>query len=55
MAAEGAVNGRFVDEGVASLRGQDLPLLFVVADIGVRAEGEQRNHNVQIVVWSDRV
>lgn len=55
MAAEGAVDGGFVDEGVAAFGGQDLPLLFVVADVGVRAEGQQGNHHVQVVVRSDRV
>lgn len=55
VAAEGAVNGGFVDEGVAPLGGQDLPLLFVVADVRVRAEGQQRNHHVQVVVRSHGV
>lgn len=35
MAAEGTVDRGFVDEGVAALSGQDLPLFFVVADVGV--------------------
>lgn len=55
LAAEGTVDGGFVDEGVASLGGQDLPLLFVVTDVGVRAEGQQRDHHVQVVVRADVV
>lgn len=55
LAAEGTVDGGFVDEGVASLGSQDLPLLFVVADVWVRAEGQQRNHHIQVVVWADVV
>lgn len=55
VAAEGTVDGGFVDEGVAPLGGQDLPLLFVVADVGVRAEGQQRDHHVQVVVRPHRV
>lgn len=55
VAAEGTVDGGLVDEGVAALRGQDLPLLFVVADVGVGAVGHQRHHQVQVVVWSHRV
>lgn len=54
MAAEGAVDGGLVDEGVAALSGQDLPLLLVVADVGVRAEGHEGNHQVQVVVRSNR-
>lgn len=55
MAAEGAVNRGLVDESVAPLGGQNLPLLFVVADVRVQAEGQQTNHQVQVVVRSDRV
>lgn len=52
VAAEGAVDGGLVDERIAPLGGQDLPLLFVKADVGVGAVGHQGHHHVQPVVQS---
>lgn len=50
LAAERTVHRRLVDEGVAPLSGEDLPLLLVVAHVGVHAEGQQGDDDIQIVV-----
>lgn len=55
MAAEGAVDGALVNERVAALSGQDLPLLLVEADVGVGAKGYQGNNHVQPVVGRHRI
>lgn len=55
MAAEGAVDGGLMNECVAALSGQDLPLLLVEADVGVGAKGNQGHHHVQPVVGRHRV
>lgn len=55
MAAEGAVDGALVNKCVATLGGQDFPLLLVEADVGVGAKGYQGHHYVQPVVGCHRV
>lgn len=52
VACERTVDGGFVDECVSSLGGEDLPLLLVEANVGIRAIRHQRHHHIQVVVWS---
>ena len=55
VAGEGAVDGGFVNQSVSALGRQDLPLLFVEADVRIRAETQQGDNYVQVVVGTHGV
>lgn len=41
-----------MDEGISALCGEDLPLLLVVTHIGVHTKGQERDDDVQVIIWS---
>ena len=44
-----------MDERVVPLSGKNLPLLLVVADVGVDPKSKQGDDNIQIIIWSSVV
>lgn len=52
MAAKRTINRRLVDKGITPFGGENLPFFLMIAHIRVHTKSQERDNNIQIVIWS---